>query len=54
MHRYNEGLVSKIRLDYLHKAQNLYEKELKEISDKLDGDIDLIEKKRISKKASRY
>ena len=30
MHRYNEGLVSKIRLDYLHRMQNTYEKELKE------------------------
>ena len=50
MHRYNEGLVSKIRLDYLHKAQNLYEKELKEISDKLDGDIDLTKKRELAKK----
>ena len=50
MHRYNEGLVSKIRLDYLHKIQNIYEKELKEISDKLDGDIDLTKKRELAKK----
>ena len=50
MHRYNEGIVSKIRLDYLHKTQNLYEKELKEISDKLDGDIDLTKKRELAKR----
>lgn len=50
MHRYNEGLVSKIRLDYLHKIQNIYEKELKEISDKLDGNIDLTKKRELAKK----
>ena len=49
MHRYNEGLVSKIRLDYLHKIQNIYEKELKEISNKLDGDIDLTKKRELAK-----
>ena len=50
MHRYNEGLVSKIRLDYLHKMQNIYEKELKEISNKLDGDIDITRKRELTKK----
>ena len=50
MHRYNEGLVSKIRLDYLHKIQNIYEKELKEISAKFDGDIDLTKKRELAKK----
>ena len=50
MHRYNEGLVSKIRLDYLHKIQNTYEKELKEITEKLNNDIDLAKKRELSKK----
>ena len=50
MHRYNEGLVSKIRLDYLHRMQNTYEKELKEISDKLNDDVDLTSKRELSKK----
>lgn len=50
MHRYNEGLVSKIRLDYLHRMQNTYEKELKEISDKLNDDLDLASKRELFKK----
>lgn len=50
MHRYNEGLVSKIRLDYLHRMQNTYEKELKEILDKLNDDVDLTIKRELSKR----
>lgn len=50
MHRYNEGLVSKIRLDYLHRIQNTYEKELKEIGDKLNNDVDLTSKRELSKR----
>lgn len=50
MHRYNEGLVSKIRLDYLHRMQNTYEKELKEISDKMNNDVDLAGKRELSKR----
>ena len=50
MHRYNEGLVSKIRLDYLHRMQNTYEKELKDISEKLNGDVDLTSKRELSKR----
>ncbi len=50
MHRYNEGLVSKIRLDYLHRMQNTYEKELKEIADKLNNDLDLASKRELSKR----
>ena len=50
MHRYNEGLVSKIRLDYLHRMQNTYEKELKEIADKLNNDVDLTSKRELSKR----
>ena len=50
MHRYNEGLVSKIRLDYLHRMQNTYEKELKEITDRLNNDIDLTSKRELSKR----
>ena len=50
MHRYNESLASKIRLDYLHRMQNAYEKELKEISDKLNNDVDLTSKRELSKK----
>ena len=50
MHRYNESLVSKIRLDYLHRMQNTYEKELKEISDKLNDNVDLTSKRDLSKR----
>lgn len=50
MHRYNEGLVSKIRLDYLHRMQNTYEKELKEITDRLNNDVDLATKRELTKR----
>ncbi len=50
MHRYNEGLVSKIRLDYLHRMQNTYEKELKEIVARLNNDVDLATKRDLSKR----
>lgn len=50
MHRYNEGLVSKIRLDYLHRMQNTYEKELKEITDRLNNDVDLATKRELAKR----
>lgn len=52
MHRYNEGTVSKIRLDYLHRIQNSYEKELKDINDKLLKDISLSDKKELTKRQS--
>lgn len=50
MHRYNEGVVSKVRLDYLHKMQNTYQKELNDIDEKLQNDILLNEKKELTKK----
>lgn len=49
MHRYNENLVAKIRTEYLHKIQKTYEKELKEIADKLSNDVDLTSKRELSK-----
>ncbi len=52
MHRYNEGVVSKIRLDYLHRMQNAYERELKEIANKLNDEMDLLNKRELSKKQS--
>lgn len=50
MHRYEETLVAKIRLNYLHRIQNSYEKELKEITDKLNNDVDLTSKRELSKR----
>ena len=50
MHRYDETLVAKIRLNYLHRLQNSYEKELKDITDRLNSDIDLTSKRELSKR----
>lgn len=52
IHRYNEGTISKIRLDYLHKMQNSYKKELNDINLKLTQDISLQDKKDLLKKQS--
>ncbi len=54
IHRYNEGTVAKIRLDYLHRIQNIYEKQLIEINEKLSQDISIIEKKSLTKKQLDY
>ena len=35
---------------YLHRMQNTYEKELKEIADKLNNDVDLTSKRDLSKR----
>ena len=50
MHRYNENLVPKVRLDYLHKIQNTYEKLLSDINYKLTTDLSMIDKKELTKK----
>lgn len=50
IHRYNESTISRIRLDYLHRIQNAYEKELKEINEKLKEDIQLSDKRYLTKK----
>ena len=50
MHRYNESLVSNIRLNYLHRIQNTYERYLKEITEKLNNDLDLANKRELVKK----
>lgn len=41
LHRYNKELVSKIRVDYLHKTQNTYEKLLSDVEYKLNQDISI-------------
>lgn len=50
MHRYNENLIPKIRLDYLHKIQISYEKILNDINEKLTRNLELNEKKELQKR----
>ena len=50
MHRYNENLVPKIRLDYLHRMQTTYEKLLSDINYKLTTEISMIDKKEAQKR----
>src|SRR5699024_5747677 len=45
MHRYNENLVPKIRLDYLHRMQATYEKMLDDIKYKLNTELSMTDKK---------
>lgn len=45
MHRYNENLVPKVRLDYLHRIQTTYEKLLSDVNYKLTTDLSMNEKK---------
>ena len=41
MHRYNENLIPKARLDYLHRVQTTYEKLLLDVNYKLTTDLSL-------------
>ena len=50
MHRYNENLVPKIRLDYLHRMQTTYEKLLSDINYKLTTELSMTDKKETQKK----
>ena len=50
MHRYNENLVPKIRLDYLHRVQTTYEKLLSDINYKLTTELSMTDKKETQKK----
>jgi hypothetical protein len=45
MHRYEENLAAKIRIDYLHKIQRVFEKELDEVKYKLTGELSPNERK---------
>lgn len=50
MHRYNENTVPKVRLDYLHKIQMIYERQLSDVNDKLKMELTLSDKKETQKK----
>lgn len=52
MHRYNENLIPKVRLDYLHKIQTTYEKILSDINYKLTTDLSMLDKKAIQNRQS--
>lgn len=45
MHRYNENLIPKARLDYLHRIQTTYEKLLSDVNYKLTTDLSMVDKK---------
>ncbi len=45
MHRYNENLIPKARLDYLHRVQTTYEKLLSDVNYKLTTDLSMTDKK---------
>ncbi len=45
MHRFNENLIPKLRLDYLHRVQTTYEKLLSDVNYKLTTDLSLSDKK---------
>ena len=50
MHRYNENLAPKIRLDYLHRMQTTYEKLLSDINYKLTTELSMSDKKEAQKR----
>ena len=52
MHRYDEQTVAKIRLDYLHRMQNTYEKMLQNVEYKLQEELSIQDKKDLLKKQS--
>ena len=45
MHRYNENLIPKVRLDYLHRIQTTYEKLLSDTNYKLTTELSMSDKK---------
>ena len=45
MHRYNENTVPKVRLDYLHRIQNTYDKLLSDVNYKLTTELSVSDKK---------
>ena len=45
MQRYNENLIPKVRLDYLHRMQTTYEKLLTDVNDKLTSELSMTDKK---------
>jgi len=50
MHRYNDNLIPKIRLDYLHRIQTTYEKLLSDVNYRLTTDLSMNDKKIVQNK----
>ena len=50
MHRYNENLIPKVRLDYLHRIQTTYEKLLSDVNYKLTTELSMLDKKSLQNK----
>ena len=50
MHRYNENLIPKVRLDYLHRIQTTYEKLLSDVNYKLTTELSMSDKKAVQNK----
>ena len=50
MHRYNENLIPKARLDYLHRVQTTYEKLLSDVNYKLTTELSMLDKKEAQKR----
>ena len=50
MHRYNENLIPKVRLDYLHRMQMTYEKLLTNVEEKLKTELSMTDKKEAQKR----
>lgn len=50
MHRYNENLIPKVRLDYLHRMQTTYEKLLADVNHKLTSELSMTDKKEAQKR----
>ena len=50
MHRYNENLIPKVRLDYLHRMQTTYENLLTDVNDKLTSELSMTDKKEAQKR----
>lgn len=47
MHRYNENLIPKARLDYLHRIQTTYEKLLSDVNYRLTTELSMTDKKEV-------
>ena len=54
MHRYNENTIPKVRIDYLHKTQAVYERLLTDIKYNLTTELSMLDKKEIQKKQEDF
>lgn len=50
MHRYDESLIPKVRINYLHRVQTTYENLLSDINYKLTTDLSMVDKKNTLKR----